>query len=163
MLISSPIPAAELSPPMRPCTCFHLRKLTRTVTRLYDRHLAGAGLKSTQYSLLLHVHHQAMPMLQLAEALGAERTTLTRNLRPLIESGWVELLPGGDMRQRIVTITEAGRDKTRAASSAWRSAQDELERLLGDDAVHALHAEIAFAQSRLGPAADGIREDEHGA
>jgi hypothetical protein len=30
------------------CTCFTLRKLTRTVSRLYDLHLAAAGMKTTR-------------------------------------------------------------------------------------------------------------------
>ena len=34
------------------CTCFELRKVARTVTRLYDQHLAAAGLRTTQFSLL---------------------------------------------------------------------------------------------------------------
>lgn len=162
--MSSDQTALDAPPKWRPCTCFQLRKLTRTVSRLYDQHLGKVGLKTTQFSLLQHVNHQALPMAQLADLLGAERTTLTRNLRPLIEAGWVELLPGTDPRQRIVTITEAGRGKTRAAREVWRGAQDELERLLGADAVHALHAEIEFSLTRLAAVVDATAAgDDDGA
>lgn len=133
------------------CTCFELRKLTRTVSRLYDQQLAVEGLKTTQYSLLMHVKYEAMAVTPLAAVLGIERTTLTRNLKPLLEAGWVTLEAGADPRQRIVTITAMGRDKARAGRRAWRRAQDALERTLGLDVVRALHAQIDSLHARLAP------------
>lgn len=35
-----------------PCNCLAIRQAARQVTQLYDRHLAAAGLRSTQYSIL---------------------------------------------------------------------------------------------------------------
>lgn len=131
------------------CTFFQLRKLTRTVSRLYDHHLATVGLKTTQFSVLVHVSIQALPMAQLAMLLGAERTTLTRNLKPLAEAGWVTLQPGNDPRQRIVTITESGLAKVRHARHAWQAAQDEMANLIGPDALRTLHADLAAAQDKL--------------
>lgn len=142
----------------RGCTCFELRKLTRVVTRLYDQHLALAGLKTTQYSLLMHVKHEALPVTRLAALLGVERTTLSRNLKPLLEAGWVTLQPGADPRQRIVTISAAGGDKLRAARAAWRKAQAALEQALGTEAVRALHGQIDLSMERLAPLVDaGLR------
>lgn len=140
--------------PWRGCTCFELRKLARTVSRLYDQHLAQAGLKTTQYSLLMHVRHEALPVTRLAGLLGMERTTLTRNLKPLLEAGWVTLQPGADPRQRIVTITGAGRETARTGRVAWRKAQDAVDRALGADAVQALHAQVDQVQQRLAPLLD---------
>lgn len=131
------------------CTFFQLRKLTRTVSRLYDRHLAAAGLKTTQFSVLVHVSVQALPMMQLAALLGAERTTLTRNLKPLMDAGWLTVAPGRDPRQRIVTITEAGRAKVRHARHAWQAAQDEMGSLLGPEVLRTLHGDLEAAQLKL--------------
>jgi DNA-binding MarR family transcriptional regulator len=133
------------------CTCFKLRKLTRSMSRLYDQHLATAGLKITQYSLLANAAREALPVTELAERLGTERTTLTRNLKPLIEAQWVALLPGADSRQRIVTITDAGRAKLAQAWPAWRAAQTEIEQLLGAATVRALHAQLDHTLDRLTP------------
>lgn len=133
------------------CTCFALRKLTRTVTRLYDHHLATVALKTTQYSLLKSVAYEPLPVATLAMRLSTERTTLTRNLKPLIEAGWVELKPGEDARQRIVMITGAGRDRIKAAKQAWRRAQTELERALGMDMVRSLHMQVDTALEQLTP------------
>jgi DNA-binding MarR family transcriptional regulator len=137
------------------CTCFSLRKLTRTVSRLYDQHLAAVGLKTTQYSLLKSIANEAMPVTELAARLSIERTTLTRNLKPLIDAGWVVLNAGADSRQRIVTITPQGRDAIKDATQAWRSAQDVLEQTLGMPAVRALHAQIDAALVQLTPLLEG--------
>ena len=133
------------------CTCFKLRKLTRAMSRLYDQHLATVGLKTTQYSLLVNAARAALPVADLAELLGLERTTLTRNLKPLIETGWMTLEPGADSRQRIVTITDAGRLKVDAAYVAWRRAQTEFESLMGREAVRELHRQLETTMAHLTP------------
>jgi DNA-binding MarR family transcriptional regulator len=133
------------------CTCFALRKVTRTVSRLYDHHMACVGLKTTQYSLLKNVAREAMPVAELAARLATERTTITRNLKPLIEARWVELKAAVDGRQRIVTITPAGRDKVRQARQAWRTAQNQVEKTLGMEAVRALHAQLDTVMTQLSP------------
>src|SRR5437867_9204115 len=133
------------------CTCFALRKLNRTVSRLYDQHMAEAGLKTTQYSLLRWVAQEPLPIAELAGRMNTERTTLTRNLKPLIDAGWVVLKPGRDSRQHIATITPAGNKVIAAARDAWRAAQSELERALGIEAVRALHLQIDAALARLTP------------
>jgi DNA-binding MarR family transcriptional regulator len=133
------------------CTCFCLRKLTRTVSRLYDQHLAGAGLKTTQYSLLKTIAHEAVPVAELAARLSTERTTLTRNLKPLVDAGWVTLKPGTDSRQRIATITPQGQDTIKAANAAWRRAQTELEETLGMQSVRILHRMADAALIQLTP------------
>ena len=139
------------------CTCFKLRKLARTVSRLYDQHLAAAGLKTTQYSVLANAAREALPVAALAERLGTERTTLTRNLKPLLDAGWLELLPGVDSRQRIVTITDAGRVKLAAAYVHWRAAQTEFETLMGVDAVRELHGRLDATLAQVSP----LIEDMH--
>lgn len=138
------------------CTCFALRRLTRTVSRLYDLHLAKAGLKTTQYSLLRSIAYQPQPMSILAARLCTERTTLTRTLKPLLEAGHVKLTSGADARQRIVTITDRGRAAIETARLAWKGAQAELERTLGVDTVRALHEQADSALNRLTPLLEGL-------
>jgi DNA-binding MarR family transcriptional regulator len=133
------------------CTCFKLRKLSRTMSRLYDQHMATVGLKTTQYSVLANVKREALPVAELAERLGTERTTLTRNLKPLIDAHWVTLEAGADSRQRIVTITASGRVKVKQAFVAWRAAQNELENLLGTGAVGTLHTQLDATLIQLSP------------
>jgi DNA-binding MarR family transcriptional regulator len=142
---------SEISEKPLSCTCFKLRKLARATSRIYDQHMATVGLKTTQYSVLGHASRKALPVAELADCLGIERTTLTRNLKPLIDAGWLTLQPGADSRQRIVTITEAGLVKLKQAYVVWRAAQAEFERTLGTDAVRALHAQLDTTLIQLTP------------
>ncbi|WP_229477057.1 MarR family winged helix-turn-helix transcriptional regulator [Massilia rubra] len=138
------------------CTCFKLRKLTRAMSRVYDQHMAAVGLKTTQYSVLANVARAALPVAELAERLGMERTTLTRNLKPLTDAGWVAARPGADSRQRIVTITDAGQEKLGQAYLAWCDAQRAFEQLVGRDAVRALHTQLDTTLARLTPLIENL-------
>lgn len=136
---------------VRACTCFKMRKLTRAVSRLYDQHMAGVGLKTTQYSVLAHAARAALPLAELADDLGVERTTLTRNLKPLTDAGWITLVPGADSRQRIVTISASGRAKLKQAQTAWQAAEHAFEQLLGSEALTALHQQLDLTTIRVAP------------
>jgi DNA-binding MarR family transcriptional regulator len=142
------------------CTCFKLRKLTRAMSRLYDQHLATVGLKTTQYSVLANAARAALPVAELADLLGVERTTLTRNLKPLVDAGWLQLNPGADSRQRIVTITADGRAKVEQAYVAWRRAQTEFETLMGRDTVRALHQQLQSTMDQLSPLLEEVSHDD---
>jgi len=116
------------------CVCFNLRKATRAVTQVYDRALQAAELKITQFTLLSVLNHAGpVPMQRLAEYIGMERTTLTRNLRPLERKRLVEILPGDDLRLRNVSITAKGKRALEKALPLWEAAQDRLEAELGHD------------------------------
>jgi DNA-binding MarR family transcriptional regulator len=134
----------------RGCTNFKLRQLTRRVSRLYDQELARAGLKTSQYSLLSHVLKLG-PIRpgDLAEAMTMDASTLTRNLRPLLDAGWLVMGPGDDGRSRLVHITAAGRLKRTEAQRHWKAAQQRLNQALGLDTVLALHALLDESLQRL--------------
>jgi len=127
-------------PPVQGCTNFKLRRLLRAVGRIYDAEIGQAGLKGTQYSLLAHVVTMDAPQpAELARRMGLDASTLSRNLRPLLEAGWLQLQAGDDARSRRVVITAAGLDKFREARRHWRRAQATLVERLGAERVHLLH------------------------
>jgi DNA-binding MarR family transcriptional regulator len=114
----------------RPCTCFRLRRAARRLSQIYDTHLAPAGLSLNAYSILRHAPQPRL-LGELAEALGMDRTTLTRNLKPLLQAGWLQEQRGDDARQRLITITPAGKACLRRARPLWQRAQDEVEATFG--------------------------------
>ena len=133
------------------CTCEALRRLTRRMTAVYDHHLAGTGLTVGQYSLLVNIGAEALPLSQLARRVAADRTTLTRTLAPLIDAGWVRTAPGKDARQRMVALTTAGRRKAAAAHAIWQRAQDQIADALSPALTDQLHGMISTAMVRLRP------------
>ncbi|WP_010458835.1 MarR family winged helix-turn-helix transcriptional regulator [Acidovorax radicis] len=123
------------------CTNFKLRQLMRRVANHYDAEMAKCGLKTTQYSLLSHVLTLG-PIRpgDLAVAMKMDASTLTRNLRPLVDAGWVTLEAGADARSRLAHITDTGRVKRAEAQRHWKAAQLALNETLGVERVMALHA-----------------------
>jgi DNA-binding MarR family transcriptional regulator len=138
------------------CTNFKLRKLMRRVAQHYDIEMSKIGLKTTQYSLLSHVLKLG-PIRpgELAQAMVVDASTLTRNLKPLIDAGWIEVSAGSDGRSRTVTITDAGRDKRHEAQRRWKAAQESINQLLGVERVLELHALIDDSLALLSPLEGG--------
>ena len=143
------------------CTNLKLRQLMRRVAQHYDAEVGKTGLKGTQYALLSYVVKQG-PIRpgDLAREMKIGPSTLTRNLRPLIDAGWVTLGPGPDGRSRLIQATDAGRDKRQEAQRRWRVAQEAINNTLGVANVLALHALIDDCMALLAPAPGGEDDDE---
>lgn len=113
-----------------PCTCFRLRRASRQLSQIYDSHLAPAGLSLNAYSILRRAPTPRQ-LGDLADALGMDRTTLTRNLKPLLLAGWLQEHRGHDARQRLIAITPAGKAILRRARPLWQRAQTHIENTFG--------------------------------
>jgi DNA-binding MarR family transcriptional regulator len=150
--MSKPPPAPSLP---QGCTNLKLRQFMRRMNQHYDLEMAQVGLKTTQFSLLSYVDKLG-PLRpgDLATGLKMDASTLTRNLKPLVEAGWVTVTAGDNARSRLVSLTEAGRAKRAEARRHWRVAQDGINRLLGVDQVLALHALIDQSMQKLAPASE---------
>lgn len=150
-LAANPTGTAE-QPTQRPrgCTNYKLRQLLRAVSRLYDAEMHRAGIKTTQFSLLSNIAAAAPAQPNtLAERMGMDASTMTRNLRVLIDHGWVESGPGTDARSRRVMLTPAGQEKLNEARHYWKRAQLALNERFGDTQVAALHELIDLGLERL--------------
>ena len=122
------------------CACHKVRMAARAVTRAYDEALRSVGLRATQLAVLVAMtKHDAMSINSLAEFIGMDRTTLTRNLRPLEKGGLISRGVEGWRRSRALEITKKGRSRLHEALPLWIRAQRALKRKLGDrnwDMVH---------------------------
>jgi DNA-binding MarR family transcriptional regulator len=109
----------------RQCACAAARRKSRELTRFYERSMRGSGLRGPQFTLLATlIQTGPMPATRLADFLGLERTTLTRNLRPLLRDGLVTIEDAADRRVHKVSITARGAEAARSAFPFWRRAQD---------------------------------------
>ena len=114
------------------CTASRLRRATRTIGQIYDQALAPSGLRGTQFSLLIALSlFGEAPLLRVAEELGLDRTTLTRNLQPLERAGLVSSSPGKDQRVRLLRLTDAGQRALQRAYPLWEEAQSKVVKVLG--------------------------------
>lgn len=117
-----------------PCVGFNTRRATRLITQYYDKALAPAGIRSTQYSLLslLSMMGEA-PMQEVAYVLAMDRTTLTRNLNPLVRQGLVKVQVGSDRRSRPLLLTAKGQSMLEKALPYWEAAQSRIVDEIGAD------------------------------
>lgn len=115
------------------CVCFNLRRAARRVTQIYDRALQSSGLKITQFALLAVLNSGGpLSMRELARTMGTDRTTLTRNLRPLERRRLVRTAPGQDMRTRNISITAKGLRSLERALPLWKAVQSRVRATLGE-------------------------------
>ena len=119
--------SVQSKPAASPCLCNALRQASRAVSRLYDEELRRVGLRTTQYSLLRHLKSAGeVRQRDLGGLTSLDETTLTRNLRPLINSSWVAIGSSADRREKLVRLTDAGAAKLREAHPAWERAQERM-------------------------------------
>ena len=116
-----------------PCACQNLRRLTRVVTRIYDQELRTAGVEIAQFGLLtaLAAVGEANQK-RLSAGFAMDSTTLTRTLGLLRKQGWVRAMRGKDRRERLFSLTGAGKRQLAMARAHWERAERRLRKELGE-------------------------------
>ena len=115
------------------CACLNLRMAARAVTQMFDRVLKPTGLKATQFSVLAAVGLAGRTtMTAIARTLVMDRTTLTRNLKPLTKGGYIESSAGDDRRQHPIRLTAKGEATLAAALPLWKTAQGQIVDAVGE-------------------------------
>lgn len=116
------------------CLCAATRRASRSLTRHYEEALRPCGLTPSQFELLGNLAGRG-PSAQsdLIAAVAADQTTVSRTLKGMRSQGWISTESSrDDGRLAVYGITDAGRAKFEEAFPAWRRAQEQLERRLGD-------------------------------
>jgi DNA-binding MarR family transcriptional regulator len=114
------------------CLCRKARNAARVLTRFYDRFFDESEIEPTQFTLLVALRlTEPISLLRLADILGLERTTLTRNLNLLQRDGHVEINQGKDARQHLISLTDNGRRALSKALPQWQRAHRAARAALG--------------------------------
>jgi DNA-binding MarR family transcriptional regulator len=138
------------TPKLGPCACAQVRRLARKLSSLYDSLLSPEALTITQYSLLANIERTGqLSHAALAEKVGMDRTTLTRNLRPLTRAKWVAADIGQDRRQHLLQLTTAGRRKLVRSLPLWEEAQRQFLSQIGTESLQELQTLLTAAESAV--------------
>jgi len=129
------------------CAGWNSRLAARRITKFLDQHMEGGGLSLAQFGMMAQVAAASDDTLgALAERMGIDQSTLSRNLRGLEMAGLVEIASAEqDLRRRAVWLTEEGARRLEAAIPIWREAHAALAKRLDP--------RLAF---RLGAASEGL-------
>ena len=124
MAKSARIARADLEEVALGCAVRATRATSRALTRRYDEALRPSGLRATQFPLLVAIALSGSATVsELAETMAMDRTTLTRELRPLEDRGLVTSRPGEDRRTREIEVTAEGREAIARTMPLWREVQ----------------------------------------
>jgi DNA-binding MarR family transcriptional regulator len=116
-----------------PCACQNLRRATRIVTRIYDQELKKADLEITQFGLLTALAVTGeVNQKRLSEGFAMDSTTLTRTLDRLRKQGWISVKRGRDRRERLFSLTAAGKRQLAKTKPYWDIAESRLRNELGE-------------------------------
>ena len=146
--------ATKSLPDSNNCNCLAVRQAARYITQFYDRCLAAAGLRTTQYGILARLKRQGpMSINTLAAELVVDRTTLGRNIRPLERDDLIAIESDtSDRRSKILRLTKAGHARFQRAQKHWAEAQRHFERAYGGRQASQLREKLrAVVASELGP------------
>jgi DNA-binding MarR family transcriptional regulator len=117
------------------CLAFRVRRLNRRVTRLYDAALRPFGLTTAQFNMLVALGLGLdLKASDLVRALDLEKSTVSRNLKRLVEHRWVRPVD----EARVLRLTAAGQRLVTRTLPAWRQAQREAAVAIDADLVDAI-------------------------
>jgi DNA-binding MarR family transcriptional regulator len=125
------------------CLCLHAQRAARVLARRFDEALRPHGLTNEQFSLLMALNRPKPASIgQLAPLLGADRTTLTAALKPLVRDGLVTIAADADDRRaRRAALTPSGHARLLGALPAWLALHEALETTLdAPDPAQTRHA-----------------------
>lgn len=125
------------------CACFNVRKAARVITQTFDEIMQPSGVRATQFTILVMLaSSDAATLSELADKLVMDRTTLTRNLRPLQKQGLIKGVTGADRRTRSISLTSKGFKVVLKALPLWKKAQARIARYLGAQRFAGLLSEL---------------------
>jgi len=134
------------------CAVNALRKAERAATQIYDDALRPTGLRITQLNVLTAIRKlEPISVKKLARSIVMDRTTLTRNLKPLEREGLIQVNAVEDRRVREISLTPAGHRELTRAYRYWEQAQTRLLKQLGAKRMRQLVAELSETSKALQP------------
>ncbi len=115
------------------CFNFAMRKSCRLINQFYEDRLAKVHLKSGQFTILRAVNFRKQTTnKQLQKILVLDQSTLSRNLKPLVRDGFLNLSTDlNDQRSKIISLTSEGKALYKKALPLWIDTQKALIKKLG--------------------------------
>lgn len=133
------------------CYCAATRQVARRLTRFYEAELRSVGMSATQFELMANLRGRpGVSQSELAAAMDVDQTTLSRNLKLLVGSGWVSATASAkDGRRSEYRLSNEGSRVFRRAVPCWERAMAKVEEGLGGKA-----GSVWGVLERLGAAAE---------
>lgn len=145
----------------RTCPAMSLRRVAHAVSRRFQQAYEGLGISGQQFSLMVGISlHPEPTVVRLATALRLDQTTMTRNIKVMIDRGLVLMVPHKeDGRVKVVRLTARGKRTLNNALESWRRARDDFEQRLGSERAAQLRSLLGETLEILGAEMSLPKED----
>lgn len=133
---------------MQPRSCLASKTILsmRIMNKIYKKHLKPHKITQSQLGIMMVMaHFKQLPQADLGRMMLLERSTVTRDLKRLVDSGYLQ--KEGVVNKLDILITEKGLNYLESILPAWNEAMKEAEAILGEDGMMALDVVL----SRLSP------------
>ena len=124
-------------------------RLGTHLATVFDREMASHGLSQAQFRNLLELSHEPISPGDLASRLLLEKATVSLMVSKMVDSGWLERLPGLNRRTHLVAITSAGREVLASALPPAISLAERMTTTYSDDEVEELLCVLGRLESYL--------------
>lgn len=134
-------PATPVFDSIDPRTCINakIRRINRMMAGIYTRRYRATGFTPPQVSLLFVIGKRpGITGVQLSQQLVLEKSSLSRELKPLIANGLIVSVPGKDKRTFHLTLTDAGYQAAEQVAPLWEQQHGMVHALIGDGTVQEL-------------------------
>ena len=137
---------------INPSDCINakLRRLHRLINSAYQKKINPFSLRGSMLSILFIIGKQKhINQKTIADMLVLDQSTMSRDLKKLVEKGWVKIFKGQDSRHSELELTESGFQLLEEVSPVWEQLHQSVENILGqyniqqiDALTHAIQANI---------------------
>ncbi|MDH5717949.1 MAG: MarR family winged helix-turn-helix transcriptional regulator [Spirochaetia bacterium] len=121
------------------CVNQNLKKISRTIELMYNRKLKIQDITNNQFSILCYIaYYDKITMGLLANKLFMDRTTLSKNLKPLLRKKYIIVTSTDDRRKKNLNLTNKGTVVINKSIHLWVRAQNEIYKKYGKKEIHNL-------------------------
>lgn len=130
------------------CHCTNMRQISRKITNIYDEFLKPSNLNVTQYSLLSNLKRvQPIKMNDFSKVVKLDRTTLVRNLKPLINLSLIEIKSIDKSKAQLLELSQKGIELQNEGYKYWQKAQEYIEQTINHAELEIFYTIVKKMQS----------------
>lgn len=125
-----------------------MRQISRKITNIYDEFLKPSNLNVTQYSLLSNLKRvQPIKMNDFSKVVKLDRTTLVRNLKPLINLSLIEIKSIDKSKAQLLELSQKGIELQNEGYKYWQKAQEYIEQTINHEELEIFYTIVKKMES----------------
>ncbi len=132
------------------CVNAKVRRLHRLLNTAYQRKINAFGLRGSMLSILFIIgKFPGVNQKTIAEQLVLDQSTMSRDLKKLVQQGLVQVTKGSDTRHSALSLSNKGYALLEEITPVWEQLHQSVEQLLGQHHLQQLDVMIGAVKANL--------------